>query len=168
MPHESFSSRRGYRSQDVQIAEPYTSHQPDMPGQQWPQGRKESDPGKPPSTSHSSTSFGQSSSVAGSSSAAVPTLISNSGNQSPQLIFQHIHETALKRISTLDYLRKAYVHPFLYVPSYSFFLSLIRTSPLSEVPPCFFYASLAFCPFSFFLQKPHLYHHSSPSFPTLH
>ncbi|KAI9856616.1 MAG: hypothetical protein M1824_005313 [Vezdaea acicularis] len=78
-----------------------------MPGQQWPQGRKESDPGKPPSTSHSSTSFGQSSSVAGSSSAAVPTLISNSGNQSPQLIFQHIHETASKRISTLDYLRKA-------------------------------------------------------------
>jgi hypothetical protein len=42
----------------------------------------------------------------------VPPLV---GPQSPTLetiTFQHIHEMASKRISTLDYLRKAYVRPF--------------------------------------------------------
>ncbi len=33
------------------------------------------------------------------------------GSQTPFAIYQHIHDTASKRISTLDYLRKAYVLP---------------------------------------------------------
>jgi hypothetical protein len=31
------------------------------------------------------------------------------GSQTPQMVYQHIMDTASKRISTLDYLRKAYV-----------------------------------------------------------
>jgi hypothetical protein len=33
------------------------------------------------------------------------------GNQNPNAIYQHIHDMASKRISTLDYMRKASVHP---------------------------------------------------------
>jgi hypothetical protein len=32
------------------------------------------------------------------------------GNQNPNAIYQHIHDMASKRISTLDYMRKAFVH----------------------------------------------------------
>jgi hypothetical protein len=34
------------------------------------------------------------------------------GNQNPKAIYQHIHEMASKRISTLDYMRKASVYPW--------------------------------------------------------
>lgn len=40
---------------------------------------------------------------------AAPIPVPNGAN--PNIIFQHIHELASKRISTLDYLRKAYMHP---------------------------------------------------------
>jgi hypothetical protein len=33
------------------------------------------------------------------------------GNQNPNAIYQHIHDMASKRITTLDYMRKASVHP---------------------------------------------------------
>jgi hypothetical protein len=38
-----------------------------------------------------------------------PAALVTVGNQNPKTIYQHIHEMASKRISTLDYLRKAYV-----------------------------------------------------------
>jgi hypothetical protein len=40
---------------------------------------------------------------------AAPIPVPNGSN--PHIIFQHIHELASKRISTLDYLRKAYILP---------------------------------------------------------
>jgi hypothetical protein len=70
--------------------------------------RKESDPGKPPGTAHSSISFGHSS-AGGPGNPAVPTLTANTGAQSPHVTYQHIQDLASKRISTLDYLRKAWV-----------------------------------------------------------
>ena len=39
--------------------------------------------------------------------AGPPAPIVASGSQTPQAIYQHIHEMASKRMSTLDYLRKA-------------------------------------------------------------
>lgn len=42
---------------------------------------------------------------------SAPIPLPNSAN--PNMIFQHIHEMASKRISTLDYLRKAQVHQIL-------------------------------------------------------
>ena len=42
-----------------------------------------------------------------------PATLVAMGSQNPNAIYQHIHEMASKRISTLDYLRKAYVsQPF--------------------------------------------------------
>lgn len=44
----------------------------------------------------------------------VPPTISGGGSFGPQsagAIYQHIHDMASKRISTLDYLRKALVYP---------------------------------------------------------
>lgn len=40
---------------------------------------------------------------------AAPIPVPNGSN--PHLVYQHIHELASKRISTLDYLRKAYAPP---------------------------------------------------------
>lgn len=45
---------------------------------------------------------------------SVPPAISGGGSFGPQsasAIYQHIHDMASKRISTLDYLRKALVYP---------------------------------------------------------
>lgn len=39
-----------------------------------------------------------------------PLPISAAGSQNPNVIYQHIHDMASKRISTLDYMRKASVH----------------------------------------------------------
>lgn len=67
-------------------------------------------PGRPPGTAHSNYSFG-----ASEKSAAAPSSHSastGSGSAVPnmqQAMYQHIIDTASKRISTLDYLRKAYV-----------------------------------------------------------
>lgn len=67
-------------------------------------------PGRPPGTAHSNYSFG-----ASEKSAAAPSSHSastGSGSVVPnmqQAMYQHIIDTASKRISTLDYLRKAYV-----------------------------------------------------------
>lgn len=68
--------------------------------------RKDADPGKPPGTSHPAFSLGQS---GGGASLAPPNIPSSSigGPQNPNVIYQHIHDIAPKRISTLDYLRKA-------------------------------------------------------------
>jgi hypothetical protein len=54
----------------------------------------------------------------GSLGPAAPIAIPNGAN--PHIIFQHIHELASKRISTLDYLRKAYVPWFFPEPLVSY------------------------------------------------
>ena len=62
---------------------------------------------KPPGTSQSSVSFGQ-----GGSTGAVPMPnlppASTGGMQNPSIVLQLIHDVSSKRISTLDYLRKAH------------------------------------------------------------
>ena len=60
---------------------------------------------KPPSTSASNVSFG-----AGGNNGLLPTagLPPAGGMQNPGIICQQIHDTSAKRISTLDYLRKAH------------------------------------------------------------
>lgn len=68
-------------------------------------------PGRPP-TSHSTSystmsSQNQSSNGTAASQPTIPNL--GPGTQNPSIIYQHILDTASKRISTLDYLRKAYV-----------------------------------------------------------
>lgn len=40
--------------------------------------------------------------------ASLPTPTYVSGNQNPNVLYHHIHDVASKRISTLDYFRKAY------------------------------------------------------------
>lgn len=70
-------------------------------------------PGRPPtshSTSHSTMSslnYSSTSNGAGVPQPAIPNL--GPGIQNPSIVYQHILDTASKRISTLDYLRKAYV-----------------------------------------------------------
>lgn len=63
--------------------------------------------GLPPSTSQSNVSFGS-----GGNNAAMPTPAlppaSSGGMQNPSIIYQQIHDVSSKRISTLDYLRKAH------------------------------------------------------------
>lgn len=65
--------------------------------------------GKPPSTSQSSVSFGQ-----GGNNATVPipslppAASSTGGMQNPSIVYQQIHDVSSKRISTLDYLKKAH------------------------------------------------------------
>ncbi len=44
----------------------------------------------------------------GAAEGSVATPISISGNQNPNILYHHIHDMASKRISTLDYFRKAY------------------------------------------------------------
>ena len=64
------------------------------------------DPAKPPSTSHSSVGFGQ----GGNGALPVPSLPPApplGTSQNPSTIYQQIHDVSSKRISTLDYLRKA-------------------------------------------------------------
>jgi hypothetical protein len=66
-------------------------------------------PGRPPGTSHSMSNlnYSQTNGSLASSAPAVPAVAP--GAQNPQTIYQHISDTCSKRISTLDYLRKAYV-----------------------------------------------------------
>jgi hypothetical protein len=63
--------------------------------------------GKPPSTSQSNVSFGS-----GGNNATLPTPAlppaSTGGMQNPSIVYQQIHDVSSKRISTLDYLRKAH------------------------------------------------------------
>ncbi|KAL9062131.1 MAG: hypothetical protein Q9157_009202, partial [Trypethelium eluteriae] len=64
------------------------------------------DMGKPSSNSYASTlAYTQTSTTLGPP-ASIPS--SSGGNQNPNLVYQHIHDLASKRISTLDYLRKAH------------------------------------------------------------
>ena len=65
------------------------------------------DYGKPPSTSQSNVSFGQGGNNASLPTPALPPA-SGGGMQNPSIIYQHIHDVSTKRISTLDYLRKAH------------------------------------------------------------
>ncbi|KAH0552961.1 hypothetical protein GP486_006840 [Trichoglossum hirsutum] len=64
---------------------------------------KTPEPGKPPGTSHSNTGFS-----ASGAGPTVPIVSTANGLASPHVVYQHIHEMASKRISTLDYLRKAH------------------------------------------------------------
>lgn len=63
--------------------------------------------GMPPSTSQSNVSFGS-----GGNNAVLPTPAlppaSTGGMQNPSIVYQQIHDVSSKRISTLDYLRKAH------------------------------------------------------------
>lgn len=72
--------------------------------------RKQSNAGLPMPASHlaSSSDFGH---AIGSSGPPLPASSSSSiasGTQNPYIVYQHIHDMASKRISTLDYLRKAH------------------------------------------------------------
>ena len=64
------------------------------------------EPGKPPGTSQSNVGFGQ----GGNGTLPVPSLppAPLSMSQNPSTIYQQIHDVSSKRISTLDYLRKAH------------------------------------------------------------
>ncbi|KAI9711078.1 MAG: hypothetical protein M1812_007272 [Candelaria pacifica] len=70
-------------------------------------GKKDSNAGKPPSTSQSNQSFGHDGSSHTPALPPVPSGLTG-GLQNPNIIYQHIHDMASKRISTLDYLRKAH------------------------------------------------------------
>jgi hypothetical protein len=89
--------------------EPTRSNTSGMPAVQYRSGQPT---GRPPGASISSvnTSYSQSSNGLGSTMQIPPPV---AGSQTPQMVYQHIMDTASKRISTLDYLRKAYVRPFL-------------------------------------------------------
>jgi hypothetical protein len=72
-------------------------------------------PGRPPGTSHSMSnlSYTQTNGSLGSSIPSVPSAAP--GAQNPQTVYQHITDTCSKRISTLDYLRKACVLSWLII-----------------------------------------------------
>ncbi|KAF2399132.1 hypothetical protein EJ06DRAFT_512206 [Trichodelitschia bisporula] len=76
-----------------------------------PVQRGNNPPGRPPATSHSNlsnlsyTTSGNGS--IGSSAPVVPATV-GPGGLNPQVVYQNILDTASKRISTLDYLRKAH------------------------------------------------------------
>ncbi len=69
-------------------------------------GKKDSSGGKPPSTAQSNQSFGHDASGHAPALPPVPSGLTG-GLQNPNITYQHIHDMASKRISTLDYLRKA-------------------------------------------------------------
>jgi len=62
---------------------------------------------KPPSTSQSNVSFGSGGNNATYPTPALPPA-STGGMQNPSIVYQQIHDVSSKRISTLDYLRKAH------------------------------------------------------------
>lgn len=65
---------------------------------------------KPPSSSQGSSAFGQGGSISplpGSGVSAGYAPAPAGGTQNPSTVYQNIQETSSKRISTLDYLRKA-------------------------------------------------------------
>ena len=84
--------------------------------------------GKPPSTSQSSLSFGQAGSNASLSAPSLPPA-STGGMQNPSIVYQQIHDVSSKRISTLDYLRKAHEGRV-----YWFNTLLFSKSDLAKIP----------------------------------
>ena len=71
------------------------------------------DMGKPSSSAYASSfAYTQNGAAMGP---PVTMSSATSSNQNPNLVYQHIHDTASKRISTLDYLRKASVAPPIHV-----------------------------------------------------
>jgi hypothetical protein len=73
-----------------------------------------SENGKPSLPSQGNSAFGQATNVSplpisGFSAGHVPT--TTGGAQIPSSVYQHIQQVSAKRISSLDYLRKAYVKP---------------------------------------------------------
>lgn len=86
------------------------------------------DYGKPPSTSQSSMSFGQGANNASLSALSLPPA-STGGMHNPSIVFQQIHDVSSKRISTLDYLRKAHEGRV-----YWFNTLLFTKSDLAKIP----------------------------------
>lgn len=84
--------------------------------------------GKPPSTSQSSVSFGQGGNHASLSAPSLPPA-STGGMQNPSIVYQQIHDVSSKRISTLDYLRKAHEGRV-----YWFNTLLFSKSDLAKIP----------------------------------
>ena len=84
--------------------------------------------GKPPSTSQSSVSFGQGGNHASLSTSSLPPT-STGGVQNPSIVYQQIHDVSSKRISTLDYLRKAHEGRV-----YWFNTLLFSKSDLTKIP----------------------------------
>ena len=84
--------------------------------------------GKLPSTSQSNVSFGQGGNNASISTPSLPPA-STGGVQSPNIIYQQIHDVSSKRISTLDYLRKAHEGRV-----YWFNTLLFSKSDLAKIP----------------------------------
>ena len=71
--------------------------------------RKQSDPPRPPYVSHLASAVDLPFPTAAPTPTTGATSSSGAGGaHNPYIIYQHIHDTASKRISTLDYLRKAY------------------------------------------------------------
>ena len=70
--------------------------------------RKQSDPPRPPFTSHLGATADEKA-YNPPPPPLTPAAVAASGAQNPNIIYQHIHDTAAKRISTLDYLRKTWV-----------------------------------------------------------
>lgn len=67
--------------------------------------------GRPPTSHSTMSSLNYSSTSNGTTVPLPPAPNLGPGTQNPNVVYQHILDTASKRISTLDYLRKAYVHP---------------------------------------------------------
>ena len=84
--------------------------------------------GKPPSASHSSVSFGQGGLNASQPTSSLPPA-STGGVQNPSIVYQQIHDVSSKRISTLDYLRKAHEGRV-----YWFNTLLFSKSDLAKIP----------------------------------
>lgn len=84
--------------------------------------------GKPPGTSQSSVSFGQGGNNASLSTPSLPQA-STGGVQNPGIVYQQIHDVSSKRISTLDYLRKAHEGRV-----YWFNTLLFSKSDLAKIP----------------------------------
>ncbi|KAI9850139.1 MAG: hypothetical protein M1838_006026 [Thelocarpon superellum] len=71
--------------------------------------RKQSDPPRPPYVSHLASAVDLPFPTAAPTPTTGATSSSGAGGaHNPYIIYQHIHDTASKRISTLDYLRKAH------------------------------------------------------------
>ena len=66
------------------------------------------DLGKSPGASQSNTNLGQGGSTAMAPTLGLPQASSTGGMQNPSIVYQQIHDVSSKRISTLDYLRKAH------------------------------------------------------------
>lgn len=84
--------------------------------------------GKPPTTSQSSVSFGQGGTNTSLSAPSLPSA-STGGMQNPSIVYQQIHDVSSKRISTLDYLRKAHEGRV-----YWFNTLLFSKSDLAKIP----------------------------------